>query len=188
MIRPGKIESLVLTEKEVHLLRPGNYVLYEGQVAIIDREKSCIRLPATGTVKKLTRDQMSMLKRIVVTLTYGRAPGKIEVRRFPLKYEQWQRTLESRLLDSGSPVSFEVIKSFYVNQHDDSKITTFIAILVNGYGKYAYSEGEVQQFVNNAMYHAVSHATLDIEGALIIEQEEIDRWWEYNRFSSFTDE
>jgi len=182
MIRPGKVESIILTEKEIYQLSNGNYVLYDGKVAQVQEPKKNIKIISTGQIISLSRDEMSTLKRIVVTLKYGLKPEKIEIRRFPLKFEQWQRCIDTHLLDSDTPVSFEVISSSYVNRQNNSKITTFIAILHSGSSKYSYTDSEVKLLVNNAMYHAVSRATLDINGALIIDQEEIDKWWEYNRY------
>lgn len=182
MIRPGKVESIILTEKEIYQLSNGNYVLYDGKVAQIQEPKKNIKIVSTGQLISLSRDEMSMLKRIVVTLKYGLKPGKIEIRRFPLKFEQWQRCIDTHILDSDIPVSFEVLSSSYISRKNDSKITTFIAIIHSGSNKYTYTDSEVKFMVNNAMFHAVSRAILDINGALIIEQEEIDRWWEYNRY------
>ncbi|NLR60737.1 hypothetical protein HGH93_21685 [Chitinophaga polysaccharea] len=182
MIRPGKVESIILTEKEVFQLSNGNYVLYDGKVAQIQEPKKNIKIISTGQIITLSRDEMSLLKRIVVSLRYGSKTGKIEIRRFPLKYEQWQRCIDTAILDSETQVSFEVISSSFTNRQNNTRITTFIAILLSGAHKYTYTEAEVKSLLDSAMFHAVSVATLDISGALIIEQEEIDRWWEYNRY------
>jgi hypothetical protein len=182
MIRAGKVESILLTEKEIYHLSSGNYVLYNGQVAQIQKVRSTLKILASGNIITLSRDEMSCLKRIVVTLTYGIKGEKIEIRRFPLKFEQWQNVIEKKLLDTGVHVSFEVLRSSYAIEENGPRINTFIAIIISGNQKYTYTDSEVKLLVNNAMYHAVSTALLDIKGALVIEQEEIDRWWEYNKY------
>lgn len=182
MIRAGKVESILLTEREIYHLNAGNYVLYEGQVAQVQKTRFSLKVLKPGIVTTLNRDEMSSLKRIVVTLSYGRKPDKIEVRRFPLKFEQWQNIIDCQLLDSAVPVSFEVLRSSYANEENGNRINTFIAIILSGKQKYTYTDSEVKLLVNNAMYHAVSTAVLDLKGAFIIEQDEIDKWWEYNRY------
>ena len=183
MIRAGKVESILLTEREIHHLNAGNYVLYEGQVAQVQKTKNCLKILEPGVQVTLSRDEMSSLKRIVVTLSYGRKPDKIEIRRFPLKFEQWQSVIDRQILDSGAPVSFEVLRSSYANKENGNRINTFIAIVLSGNQKYTYTDSEVKLLVNNAMYHAVSIAVLDFKGALVIDQDEIDKWWEYNRYT-----
>ncbi|SEW20981.1 hypothetical protein SAMN05428988_3157 [Chitinophaga sp. YR573] len=182
MIRPGKVESILLTEKEVYLLSKGNYVIYNNKVAQIQEMKYFIKILSTGEQRQLSRDEMSTLKRMVVTLKYGMKSEGIQIRRFPLKYEQWQFAIDNNLLNTGVPVSFEVITSSFISQHSTGKITTFIAIILSGKSKYSYTDTEVKILVDNAMYHAVSSAKLDLNGVLIVEQEEIDRWWEYNKY------
>lgn len=182
MIREGKVESLILTEKEIHLLSNGNYIVYEGCVGQVLANKNTIRVIGTQQEITLTRDQMSTLRRIVVVLRYGKKPDPVEIRRFPLKFEQWQHVIDKKLLDSGRPVSFEVLQSSYASEQNANRINTFIAVIISGKQKYTYSATEVKLLIDNAMYHAVSTAVLDYEGAFVINQEDIDKWWEYNKY------
>lgn len=169
MIFKGVVRKVYPYELGRKALSSGDFVLFEGEMAIVTETLNTIKLKASGNEVLIDESNVDSLQELAVELSQESIINDPVL--YSLKYDQWKVILSRDICDK--PVQIQFVLILVINNED----RIHVAQVLSKKYHYTYTEAETQQLVATLYNEMLSSLPADIAAG----RPTAMQWWNNNK-------